>query len=132
MTSSEYHKSLEYLFARTTGGVKFGLERTIALLDALGNPHLKVPCFHVAGTNGKGSTVAFLAAMLRQRGRRGGAHTSPHLIGFRERVVVDGEPIGEADVVRFIRDHLELIERLGATFFEATTAMAFDYIARAG
>ena len=132
MTSSEYEKSLEYLFARTTGGVKFGLERTLALLDALGNPQRKVPCFHVAGTNGKGSTVAFLAAMLRHKGNRVGTYTSPHLIDFRERVIVDGTPIGEEDVVRFIRDHLQLIESLGATFFEATTAMAFDHIARAG
>src|ERR1044071_478545 len=126
-TSSEYQKSLEYLFARTTGGVKFGLERTLALLDALGNPHRAVPCFHVAGTNGKGSTVAFLAAMLRHKGKRVATYTSPHLIDFRERIIGGDVPIGEDDVVRFVLDHLRLIEETGATFFEATTAMAFDY-----
>src|SRR4051812_13769595 len=132
MSSSEYQRALDFLFARTTGGVRFGLDRTVALLQALGNPHLAVPCFHVAGTNGKGSTVASIAAMLKYKGMRVATYTSPHLIDFRERIVVGGVPIGEDDVVRFIRDHVALIERLGATFFEATTAMAFDYIARSG
>jgi dihydrofolate synthase / folylpolyglutamate synthase len=132
MSSSEYQRALDFLFARTTGGVRFGLDRTLALLDALGNPHRAIPCFHVAGTNGKGSTVASIAAMLKHKGMRVATYTSPHLIDFRERIVVDGVPIGEEDVVRFIHDHVGLIERLGATFFEATTAMAFDYIARSG
>jgi dihydrofolate synthase / folylpolyglutamate synthase len=132
MSSSEYQRALDFLFARTTGGVRFGLDRTLALLDALGNPHRAIPCFHVAGTNGKGSTVASIAAMLKYKGMRVATYTSPHLIDFRERIVVDGLPIGEEEVVRFIRDHLALIEQLGATFFEATTAMAFDHIARSG
>src|SRR4051812_18335626 len=132
MSSSEYQRALDFLFARTTGGVRFGLDRTVALLQALGNPHLAVPCFHVAGTNGKGSTVASIAAMLKYKGMRVATYTSPHLIDFRERIVVGGVPIGEDEVVRFIHDHLALIERLGATFFEATTALAFDYIARSG
>jgi dihydrofolate synthase / folylpolyglutamate synthase len=130
MSSSEYQRALDFLFARTTGGVRFGLDRTLALLDALGNPHRAIPCFHVAGTNGKGSTVASIAAMLKYKGMRVATYTSPHLIDFRERIVVDGRPIGEGKVVRFIHDHVALIEQLGATFFEATTAMAFDYIAR--
>lgn len=130
MTSGDYNQALEYLFARTTGGVRFGLDRTLALLEALGDPHKKVPCFHIAGTNGKGSTVAATAALLAHKGLRVATYTSPHLIDFRERIIVDGTPIGEDDVTRFIRDHLATIERLGATFFEATTAMAFDYLAR--
>ena len=131
MSSREYDNALEYLFARTTGGVRLGLERTLALLETLGNPHTKVPCLHVAGTNGKGSTVAAAAALLAHKGLRVATYTSPHLIDFRERIVVDHTPIGEDDVTRFIRDNLEAIERIGATFFEATTAMAFDHIARA-
>src|SRR5258708_318762 len=127
---NEYAQALEYLYARTTGGVRLGLERTLALLDTLGNPHKKIPCFHVAGTNGKGSTVAAAAALLAHNGLRVATYTSPHLVDFRERIIVDGEPIGEDDVTRFIRDHVAVIERLGATFFEATTAMAFDYVAR--
>lgn len=131
MSSGEYNRALEFLFARTTGGVRFGLERTIALLDTLGNPHTKVPCFHVAGTNGKGSTVAAAEALLAYKGLRVATYTSPHLIDFRERIMVAGSPIGEDDVTRFIRDNISVIEGLGATFFEATTAMAFDFIARA-
>jgi len=130
--SSKYSRALEYLYARTTGGVRLGLERTSALLAELGNPHQKVPAFHVAGTNGKGSTVASLAALLRYKGMRVATYTSPHLIDFRERILVNGVPISEDDVVAFIERHGETINRLGATFFEATTAMAFDYIARSG
>ena len=130
--SSRYRKALEYLYARTTGGVRLGLERTTALLAELGNPHRRVPSFHVAGTNGKGSTVATLAAMLRYKGLRVATYTSPHLIDFRERIIVGGKPISEDEVVDFIDRHADRINRLGATFFEATTAMAFEHIAKSG
>ena len=132
MGSGRYRKALEYLYARTTGGVRMGLERTAALLRELGDPHNRVPSFHIAGTNGKGSTVATLAALLRHKGKRVATYTSPHLIDFRERIIVDGTPISEDQVVDFIERHGERINRLGATFFEATTAMAFDHIARSG
>lgn len=132
MSSTRYAGALEYLFARTTGGVRFGLERTNTLLAALGDPHKRIPAFHVAGTNGKGSTVAALAAMLQHKGRRVATYTSPHLIDFRERIVVGGTPISEDEVVEFIDRHLDTINHLGATFFEATTAMAFDHFARSG
>ena len=132
MGSSRYRTALEYLYARTTGGVRLGLERTSALLAELGNPHRVVPSFHVAGTNGKGSTVATIAALLRHKGMKVATYTSPHLIDFRERIIVDGKPISEDQVVDFIDRHGDRINRLGATFFEATTAMAFDHIAKAG
>src|SRR4051812_25084479 len=132
MGSGRYAQALEYLYARTTGGVRLGLDRTTALLAGLGDPHRQVPAFHVAGTNGKGSTVATLAALLRHKGMRVATYTSPHLIDFRERILVDGVPISEEAVVAFIDRHGDTINRLGATFFEATTAMAFDYIARSG
>lgn len=127
---SAYHAALEYLFARTTGGVKFGLERTVALLEALGNPQRRYPSLHIAGTNGKGSSVATAEALLRGRGLRVARYTSPHLVDFRERIVVDGRPIGEGDVTEWIARHTPLVERLGATFFEATTAMALDWFGR--
>jgi len=129
---ADYQGALDYLFARTTGGVKFGLERTIALLEHLGNPQRRYPTLHVAGTNGKGSSVATMAALLAAKGRRVATYTSPHLIDFRERMVVGGERIPADAVVEFITRHLPFIERIGATFFEATTAMAFDHFARAG
>lgn len=124
-------EALNFLFARTTGGFKFGLERTEALLDRLGNPHRTYPVIHVAGTNGKGSSLATAEALLRGRGLRVGKYTSPHLVDFRERMLVDGAPIEADAVVEFVERWTPLVEELGATFFEATTAMAFDAFARA-
>jgi dihydrofolate synthase/folylpolyglutamate synthase len=127
-----YRDALDYLFARTGGGSTYGLGRTRALLAELGDPHRAVPLFHVAGTNGKGSTVAALAALLAAGGRRVASYTSPHLVDFRERIVVAGAPIPSADVAAFVGRWTPAVERIGATFFEATTAMAFDHFARAG
>lgn len=129
---SAYRDALDFLFARTTGKTKFGLERTRALLAALGDPHRRLRCFHVAGTNGKGSVCATLETLLRARGLRVGKYTSPHLVDFRERVVVDGVSIAEEEVVEWVRRWTDTCERLGATFFEATTVLAFDHFARAG
>ncbi len=129
---TDYRDALAYLFARTTGAFKFGLERTTALLAALGNPERKYPSIHVAGTNGKGSSVATMAALLSAKGMRVATYTSPHLVDFRERMVVAGHMMSSDDVVSFIATHMPLIEEIGASFFEATTAMAFDHFARAG
>ncbi|HVA58508.1 MAG: folylpolyglutamate synthase/dihydrofolate synthase family protein [Gemmatimonadaceae bacterium] len=124
---TQYQAALQYLFARTTGGYKFGLERTLTLLDALGNPHRGVPALHVAGTNGKGSAVATAAGLLRAKGLRVGTYTSPHLVDFRERIVADDAPISGERVVEFVERWTPLVERIGATFFEATTVLAFAY-----
>lgn len=124
-----YRRALESLFARTTGKSKFGLERTEALLVALGNPHTRFDVFHVAGTNGKGSVCATLEAVLRAQGKRVGKYTSPHLVDFRERFLVDGAAVDAAYVTHFIEQWTPTVERLGATFFEATTAMAFALFA---
>lgn len=128
---SRYRSALDYLFARTTGAIKPGLERTHAVLEALGAPHRSLRVFHVAGTNGKGSVVHTLDALLRDRGLRVGRYTSPHLVDFRERIVVDGAPIDADAVVGFVDRWTPEIERLGATFFEATTALAFRHFADA-
>jgi dihydrofolate synthase/folylpolyglutamate synthase len=128
--SRPYAQALEYLFARTTGPFKFGLERTYALLDALGNPQRHFPALHVAGTNGKGSSVATAEAMLRGKGLRVGTYTSPHLVDFRERIVVNGVYIPADEVVEFVDRWTPTVEALGATFFEATTALAFAHFAR--
>jgi dihydrofolate synthase/folylpolyglutamate synthase len=129
---STYRDALDFLFARTTGKSKFGLARTRAVLAALGDPHLAIPCFHVAGTNGKGSACATLEALLRAQGLRTGKYTSPHLVDFSERVVVDGRAVPEDYVTDFVARWTPEMERLGATFFEATTAMAFRYFVDSG
>jgi dihydrofolate synthase/folylpolyglutamate synthase len=127
---TSYREALDYLFARTTGVSKFGLERTEALLAALGDPHRRMPTLHVAGTNGKGSVCATLEALLRAKGLRVAKYTSPHLVDFRERFIVDGRPVAEDYIVDFIARWTPTIEQIGATFFEATTAMAFDFFQR--
>jgi dihydrofolate synthase/folylpolyglutamate synthase len=126
-----YRAALDALFARTSGGWKLGLDTTRALLASLGDPQLAFPSFHVGGTNGKGSAVATLDALVRGIGLRVGRYTSPHLVDFRERIVIDGEPISEDAVVAFTERWMPEIERLGATFFEATTCLAFECFARA-
>lgn len=131
LTLTAYSSALEYLFARTTGSVRFGLERTRALLAEMGDPHLGYPVLHLAGTNGKGSSVATADALLRARGLRVGRYTSPHLVDFRERIAVNGAPISEEDVLAFVAKWTPAVERLGASFFEATTALAFAHFASA-
>lgn len=128
--TGRYAEALEYLFPRTTQ-IKLGLETTRALLAVAGDPHHQFASIHIAGTNGKGSTAALVAAGLRAHGVRTGLYTSPHLISFRERIIVDGAPISR-DTVAAWTDHLRVvIDREQATFFEATTAMAFaDFAAR--
>jgi dihydrofolate synthase/folylpolyglutamate synthase len=125
-----YRRALDYLFVRTTGAWRFGLDRTLALLDLLGNPHRRFPVVHVGGTNGKGSVCAMIERALLDRGFRVGKYTSPHLVDFRERILLDGAPVAEEAIVEFVETWTQTIERLGATFFEATTAMALDFFAR--
>jgi dihydrofolate synthase/folylpolyglutamate synthase len=127
---TRYRAAVDALFARTAGGVKPGLERTEALLAAVGSPHHRLQAFHVAGTNGKGSVCTTLDSLLRTKGLRVGRYTSPHLVDFRERILIDGRAIGEDEVASWLDEHEALIEQIGATFFEATTALAFDHFAR--
>jgi dihydrofolate synthase/folylpolyglutamate synthase len=126
---SDYRTALDFLYARTTGAFKFGLDRTRALLAEMGDPHLAIPTLHIAGTNGKGSAVATAEALLAGKGLRVARYTSPHLVDFRERIVVGRVAIPEAEVVEFIDRWTPTIERIEASFFEATTAMAFLHFA---
>jgi dihydrofolate synthase/folylpolyglutamate synthase len=125
-----YSEAIQSLFARTTGSIKPGLERTETLLAKLGSPHLRLSAIHIAGTNGKGSVVATSEALLRARGLVVGRYTSPHLVDFRERITVNGRPIFEEEVLAFLKHWIPTAEEMGATFFEVTTALAFDWLAK--
>jgi dihydrofolate synthase / folylpolyglutamate synthase len=128
--SLSYDEALDFLFPRTTT-IKFGLANTRALLKSVGNPHEVVPSVHIGGTNGKGSVSTLIAAALREAGWRVGLYTSPHLVSFRERIQVDGVPISKDAVAMWTSRLVGPILERQATFFEATTALAFaDFAAR--
>jgi dihydrofolate synthase/folylpolyglutamate synthase len=131
MTYAEAVARLLALRGGEHAGMRPGLERIETLLDALGRPERAYTLVQVGGTNGKGSTAAMLAAILRADGRRVGLYTSPHLVSFRERIRVDGEAIAEDDVADGFDAIATLVARLDATMFEATTALALDHFARA-
>ena len=134
MPAATYEATLAWLYRlEARAGVDLKLERVRHAAAALGHPERAAPTLHVAGTNGKGSTCAMLAAMLAAAGRRVGLYTSPHLVSFRERITIAGEPIGEAAVVggvQRIRDVLGA--RFDLTCFEVMTLLAWDAFANAG
>jgi dihydrofolate synthase/folylpolyglutamate synthase len=125
-----YEQALDFLFPRTTT-IKFGLATTRALLESLGSPHEVMPSIHIGGTNGKGSVVTLVAGALREAGWRVGVYTSPHLVSFRERIRVGDVPVSEEAVAMWTERLRPLILERKATFFEASTAIAFaDFAAR--
>lgn len=127
-----YSASLEYLFGLQKHGIKPGLDIIARLLDGLGRPQKAYRTLHIGGTNGKGSTAAMAAAMLQAAGYRVGLYTSPHLIEFRERVKVNGAMISKAAVAELTQRLARLAgPGLQPTFFEFTTALAFQYFAEA-
>lgn len=110
---------------------RLGLETIRALLERLGNPHRKLPpVFHVAGTNGKGSTCAFLRAMLEAEGYKVHVTTSPHLVRYNERIRVAGELISDDRLAELLAEVLDAGEDLNPSFFEVTIAAAFTEFAR--
>jgi dihydrofolate synthase/folylpolyglutamate synthase len=135
-----YQTTIEYLFGLQKQGIKFGLSNSFLLMGLLGDPHRKFRSVHIAGTNGKGSTAAFTAAMLQAAGLRVGLYTSPHLVSFTERIRINNVPVGEQaviDLAERVRSRYEGAPPaeggpLNPTFFEVTTAMAFTCFADAG
>ena len=132
-----YSETVEYLFSLLPAYHRIGkpaykgnLDNTLALDRYFGHPHKKFRSVHVAGTNGKGSVSHMTASVLQEAGYRTGLYTSPHLKDFRERMKVNGEMIGEEEVVRFVEEHGEIIREIRPSFFELTVAMAFDWFAR--
>jgi len=122
-----YNEVLDYMFAMEKFGVKLGLANISRFLSKLGNPHNSFNSVHVAGTNGKGSTVAIMESILSAAGYRVGAYTSPHLVDFRERIKISGRFIDKKYVTDFMLDNLKKIEKLQLTYFELVTGLAFSY-----
>jgi dihydrofolate synthase / folylpolyglutamate synthase len=131
---------LHYLLSLETFGIKFGLDNIRTLCTALGEPQAAFRSVLIAGTNGKGSVTAMVDCALRAAGLEVGRYTSPHLIDLEERFVINGKPISAAELADAAEQMRGLIERLVAggaldappTFFEATTAIAFELFRRAG
>lgn len=130
-----YERTLDWLYSlERSKGIELKLERVRAGLAALGDPQASLRCFHVAGTNGKGSVVAYLAAVLGAAGHRVGVYTSPHLIDFTERIRVGDVEIERAEVVE-LADEVKkrVLDRgIDLTFFEIVTAIAFLHFHRVG
>lgn len=135
-----YSECLDYLdgVGHELRGIHFGLESITMILEALGNPHRKYPTAIVAGTNGKGSTTAVLANIVRSAGYRTGHYTSPHLVWLNERIRVDGHRIGDDEFAAVFSDVVGAVDRLNEnaslrqkpSFFEYITAAAFLHFAR--
>ena len=113
----------------------FGLERMVELLALRGNPHLKLKVIHIGGTNGKGSTIAFLKTMLEKMGLKVGVFSSPYLIHYTDQISINGESIPQARLEGLMEDYRSLLEGdkglalQGTTEFEIITALAYDYFA---
>jgi dihydrofolate synthase/folylpolyglutamate synthase len=131
---------LSYLFSLEQFGIKFGLDNIFAIVEGLGHPERAFQSIHIAGTNGKGSVTAMIDAALRAAGHRSARYTSPHLVDLRERFVIDGLLVDEETLcaaVARVRDAVDTLRRAGVlqaqpTFFEVTTAVAFELFHRAG
>lgn len=130
----DYAATLDHLYRLERFGIKLGLDNIRRLLSLLGDPHRDLRALHVTGTNGKGSVSAYAASALGEAGYRVGLYTSPHLVRFNERICVDRKPIADDDVLRLWSGMQPAIQSMVAdrpinhpTFFEVTTAMAFQY-----
>lgn len=132
-----YAETISWLFSQTAvferqgaDAYKPGLGTIRTLLEWLGNPHERLRCVHVAGTNGKGSTSSLLAAIFQSAGYKTALYTSPHLVDFRERMRVNGQMISREEVVDFVERYKSAGLSIQPSFFELTTAMAFEWFAK--
>lgn len=120
-------KTLEKLYNLQIFGIKFGLENIKKFLLLLGNPQNTLKCFHIAGSNGKGSTASFIASILQTAGYKTGLYTSPHFVRFNERIRINGIEIEDEFIASFYNQYEKFIDENKLTFFEVTTALAFKY-----
>ncbi|WP_086349776.1 bifunctional folylpolyglutamate synthase/dihydrofolate synthase [Candidatus Enterococcus clewellii] len=132
--SMKVEEAIEWIHSRLPFGSRPGLERVVALLERVDEPQKKVPTIHVAGTNGKGSTVTYLRCLLEEAGLNVGTFTSPYIEAFNERLAVDGQGIADAELIHYVEKYRPLVEEMdkeeaisGITEFETLTAMAFEF-----
>ncbi len=129
-----YSEALGYLYGLEKFGMVFGLENIAWILDLIGNPHRYLKTIHIAGTNGKGSVASMLSHVLKEAGYKVGKYTSPHLLSFTERITINEQEIAEEEVAalaEMIRDRAEEKDKgRFFTFFDFTTALAFEYFRR--
>lgn len=132
-----YEQTVNYLYEQLpsfqkygSAAIKEGLGNIKALCEHLGNPQTQFKSIHVAGTNGKGSSSHMIASVLQASGYKTGLFTSPHLKNFTERIRLDGAEIPQDFVVDFVNQNKEIIDKIQPSFFELSTAMAFDFFAK--
>lgn len=128
---SDYQRIIEYLYGLQKHGIKFGLNRTENLMARLDHPEQRLRCIHIGGTNGKGSTASMLSAMLQEHGFKVGLYTSPHLVRFTERFMINGKEATPDRIVEAFEELEKVLDpRETPTFFEVVTALAFVYFAK--
>ncbi|MBS1552762.1 MAG: bifunctional folylpolyglutamate synthase/dihydrofolate synthase [Bacteroidetes bacterium] len=122
-----YNQCIKFLFGLERAGIKYNLKNISSLLKFLGNPEKNFKSIHIAGTNGKGSVSGAVSSVLMEKGFITGLYTSPHILDFRERIHVNGKFISKKFIVDFVNRMYPEIIKTGPSFFEITTAMAFEY-----
>ncbi|OJG83205.1 bifunctional folylpolyglutamate synthase/ dihydrofolate synthase family protein [Enterococcus ratti] len=127
-------EAISWIHSRLPFGSRPGLDRVEALLEVVGHPEKQVKTIHIAGTNGKGSTVTYLRCLLEEAGLTVGTFTSPYIESFNERISINGQGIPDEDLIKLVQKYRPLVKQLdrfeaiaGITEFETLTAMAFDY-----
>jgi len=126
---ADYFAKLEGLGGLEYRGIKPGLSRIRGVLEKTGMPHEKFPCIHIAGTNGKGSTAAFVSWILETAGYRTGLYTSPHLVSQCERISINSRDITRDELAAAARSLWKYVREFSLTYFELFTAIAFGYFA---
>lgn len=126
-----YNNAIDLLTSQGKFYINLGLERISAVLDLLGNPQDKLKCVHVAGTNGKGSVCAIIAAVLKNAGIKIGLYTSPHIFEYTERIKINDSDISKEDFAKYIFEICEIADKnsIHLTEFEILTAVMFKYFA---
>ena len=127
----DYENAIKTLTSQGKFYINLGLERISAILELLGNPQDSLKCFHIAGTNGKGSVCAILAAVLKEYGLTVGLYTSPHIFEYTERIKINGQDISKDDFAGYVTEICSLADKnnIHLTEFEILTATAFKYFA---